>query len=142
MTPLKAAPRRGRPDGVIVGIGVDVTDVSRREHVLARTPPLARRLFAEGERAGSIVQSLAGSFTAKEAVAQGFTARRRWPNALGGPSGLRWTDVVVSHDSPGRPAPQIHGTVAAWAASVGVTTWHLSISHNAGICVAMEVAEG
>jgi holo-[acyl-carrier protein] synthase len=116
---------------VIVGIGVDVADVSRLERALARTPSLATRLFAESEREGSTVQSLAGSFAAKEAVAK----------ALGGPSGLRWTDVVVSHDNLGKPALHVHGTVAASAAALGVTTWHLSISHDAGICVAMVVAE-
>jgi holo-[acyl-carrier protein] synthase len=118
---------------VIVGIGVDIADVSRFERALGRTPSLATRLFAESERAAEpSVQSLAGWFAAKEAVAK----------ALGAPRGLRWTDVVVTRDSLGKPALQVQGTVAASAAALGVTTWHLSISHDAGVCVAMVVAEG
>jgi holo-[acyl-carrier protein] synthase len=116
---------------VILGIGVDVADIRRLETALTRTPQLAARLFAESERQLPI-RSLAGCFAAKEAVAK----------ALGGPPGLRWTDAVVGRDSRGRPVLETRGTVAAVAASLGVTAWHVSISHDAGICVAMVVAEG
>jgi holo-[acyl-carrier protein] synthase len=115
---------------MIVGIGVDVAEISRLEVALQRTPALASRLFAESER-GQPVRSLAGCFAAKEAVAK----------ALGGPPGLLWTDAVISHDSRGRPRLEVSGTVAAEAALLGVTGWHVSISHDAGICVAMVVAE-
>jgi holo-[acyl-carrier protein] synthase len=122
---------RGNLDRVILGIGVDVADIRRLEAALARTPELTARLFAESERELPI-RTLAGCFAAKEAVAK----------ALGAPRGLRWTDVTVRRDSAGRPALEIQGTVAAVAASLGVTAWHVSISHDAGICVAMVVAEG
>jgi len=115
---------------VIVGIGVDVAEVSRLAAALARTPALAARLFAESELDGT-ARSLAGCFAAKEAAAK----------ALGGPPGLRWTDAVVGHDRQGRPVLEARGTVAAAAASLGVRRWHLSISHDAGLCVAMVVAE-
>jgi holo-[acyl-carrier protein] synthase len=115
---------------MIVGIGVDLAEISRLEAALRRTPALAERLFAESER-GAPVRSLAGYFAAKEATAK----------ALGGPAGLRWTDALVTHDDRGKPILAIHGTVAAAAAALGVTTWHLSISHDAGVCIAMVVAE-
>jgi holo-[acyl-carrier protein] synthase len=115
---------------MIVGIGVDVADISRLAAALDRTPALAGRLFAESEQDGPSA-SLAGCFAAKEATAK----------ALGGPPGLRWTDVVVAHDPRGRPLLQVRGTVAAAAAQLGVTAWHLSVSHDAGLCVAMVVAE-
>jgi holo-[acyl-carrier protein] synthase len=115
---------------MIVGIGVDVADISRLEAALARTPALVGRLFADSERERPI-RSLAGCFAAKEAVAK----------ALGGPPGLLWTDVVVSHDDRGKPSLEVGGTVAAAATRLGVTGWHVSISHDAGICVAMVVAE-
>jgi holo-[acyl-carrier protein] synthase len=115
---------------MIVGIGVDVAEISRLEHALARSPALALRLFAESERALP-VRSLAGCFAAKEALAK----------ALGAPRGLRWTDAVIDHDDRGAPLLRISGTVAAAAASLGVTTWHVSISHDGGLCVAMVVAE-
>jgi holo-[acyl-carrier protein] synthase len=115
---------------MIVGIGVDLADIARVQEALARTPGLAERLFAESERARP-PHSLAACFAAKEAVAK----------ALGGPRGLRWTDAVVGHDDLGKPVLHISGTVAAAAAALGVTTWHVSISHDAGLCIAMVIAE-
>lgn len=115
---------------MIVGIGVDLAEISRLEQALDRTPALAARLFAESER-GRPARSLAACFAAKEAVAK----------ALGAPPGLLWTDAVVEHDETGRPVLQISGTVAAAAASLGITAWHLSISHDAGLSIAVVVAE-
>ncbi len=126
-----AAAWRGKLDSVIVGIGVDVADIARLHAALARTPALVSRLFAESER-GQPSRTLAGCFAAKEAVAK----------ALGAPPGLRWTDAIVGRDDSGRPVLEARGTVAAVAARLGVTRWHVSISHDAGICVAMVVAEG
>lgn len=115
---------------MIVGIGVDIVEISRLDAALLRTPALASRLFAESER-GRPLRSLAGYFAAKEALAK----------ALGGPPGLRWTDAVIRHGARGNPMLEVSGTVAAAAARAGVTDWHVSISHDAGICVAMVIAE-
>jgi holo-[acyl-carrier protein] synthase len=115
---------------VIVGIGVDIADISRVEKALRRTPALATRLFAKGEQEQP-VSSLATCFAAKEAVAK----------ALGGPDGLLWTDVEVVHDCRGRPLLEVSGSVAEAAARLGVRSWHLSLSHDGGLCVAMVVAE-
>jgi holo-[acyl-carrier protein] synthase len=115
---------------VIAGIGVDITEIVRLEQALARTPALVERLFAESERSLSRRQ-LAGCFAAKEAVAK----------VLGAPPGLRWTDVVVMREENGRPVLVIQGTVAAAAAELGISNWHVSISHDGGFCVAMVVAE-
>jgi holo-[acyl-carrier protein] synthase len=115
---------------MIVGIGVDIAEIARVAAALQRTPALAVRLFADSER-DLPIRSLTGCFAAKEAVAK----------ALGGPPGLRWTDVVVGHDAFGKPELVVTGTVATAAARLGVTGWHVSISHDAGICVAMVVAE-
>jgi holo-[acyl-carrier protein] synthase len=116
---------------VIVGIGVDMVDIARFEAALRRTPALAARLFAESERHGR-PESLAASFAAKEAVAK----------ALGAPPGLSWTDVEVLRDASGCPRLQIQGTVAGAASARGVRRWHVSLSHDAGMSIAMVVAEG
>jgi holo-[acyl-carrier protein] synthase len=115
---------------VIVGIGVDIVDIARLEAALKRTPRLAPRLFAESEL-GLPGASLAARFAAKEAAAK----------ALGAPPGLRWTDVEVRLDHSGRPQLAVHGTVAQAARMQGVSRWHLSLSHDAHVSVAMVVAE-
>jgi holo-[acyl-carrier protein] synthase len=116
--------------GVILGIGVDLVNVSRLDEALRRTPALAARLFTEGERAGAPA-SLAACFAAKEAVAK----------ALGGPAGLRWADVELRHDRAGRPELAVRGTVADAAGRLGVQRWHVSLTHDAGVSVAFVVAE-
>jgi holo-[acyl-carrier protein] synthase len=115
---------------VIVGVGIDVVDISRFEASLARTPGLAGRLFTEAE-GGLPPRSLAARFAAKEALAK----------ALGAPRGLLWTDAEVVTTAAGRPHLAVSGTVAAAAARLGVTSWHLSLSHDAGIASAVVIAE-
>ena len=115
---------------MIVSVGVDVVDVARFEQILLRTPALRSRLFTPLE-AHLQVASLAARFAAKEAVAK----------ALGAPNGLRWHDCEVRTAVSGRPALTLHGTVAEASAAAGITHWHLSLSHDAGIASAMVVAE-
>ena len=116
---------------MIIGIGVDMVDIGRFEAALRRTPALAARLFAESERRGRL-ESLAASFAAKEALAK----------ALGAPAGLSWTDVEVVRDVSGCPRLEIRGTVAGAANQRGILRWHVSLSHDAGMSIAMVVAEG
>lgn len=115
---------------MIVGVGVDVVHVARLEAALRRTPGLAARLFTQSEQ-GRPAESLAGCFAAKEAVAK----------VLGAPPGLRWRDVEIGHDGGGRPILRLSGTVAAAADGLGVRHWHLSLTHDGGMSVAMVVAE-
>lgn len=121
----------------IIGVGIDVAEIDRFAASLERTPGLAKRLFLEselllpnGQRRG--MASLAARFAAKEALAK----------ALGAPAGLLWTDAEVYVEDSGRPRLRVTGTVAARAAELGVTSWHLSLSHDAGVASAVVIAEG
>jgi holo-[acyl-carrier protein] synthase len=110
---------------VIIGMGIDVVPVERFAESLTRTPGLRDRLFTAAEqrtpsgmpRTG---ESLAARFAAKEALAK----------ALGAPGDLHWHDAEVT------------GTVAGRAAQLGVTSWHVSLSHDGGIASACVIAEG
>jgi holo-[acyl-carrier protein] synthase len=116
---------------MIIGVGIDVVDIARFEQALTRTPGMAVRLFTEGERSLP-AHSLAARFAVKEALAK----------ALGAPRGLLWTDAEIVTSPGGRPYLKVSGTVAAAAAESGVTSWHLSLSHDAGIASAVVIAEG
>jgi holo-[acyl-carrier protein] synthase len=116
---------------VIVGIGVDVVDLERFALILERTPHLSERLFTDRERAAA-PQSLAATFAAKEALAK----------ALGAPGGLAWQDVEVHRDFSGKPSLVVGGTVATAASAQGIGRWHVSLSHDGGIVIAMVIAEG
>ena len=122
---------------MIIGVGIDVADIGRFGESLERTPGLAERLFTpdeltlpSGQRRGTA--SLAARFAAKEALAK----------ALGAPPGLRWVDAEVRVEESGRPVLHVTGTVEARAATLGVTGWHVSLSHDAGVASAVVIAEG
>jgi len=116
---------------VILGVGIDVVDVARFGATLERTPSLRDRLFTESERELPL-NSLAARFAAKEAVAK----------ALGAPAGMHWHDAEVHRGADGRPRLEVRGTVRANVEALGITSLHLSLSHDAGIASAVVVAEG
>lgn len=115
---------------MIVGVGIDVVDVARFAATLQRVPGLRDRLFTPDERELAD-RSLAARFAAKEAIAK----------ALGAPAGMSWQDATVRRVAGAQPVVEVTGTVLARAAELGVTRFHLSISHDAGIASAMVVAE-
>lgn len=115
----------------VVGVGVDVVDIARFTESLHRTPGLSERLFTPAERKLP-PRSLAARFAAKEALAK----------ALGAPKGLDWHDAEIRRGPDGAPELAVTGTVAAAAERLGVRSWHLSLSHDGGVAVAMVVADG
>ncbi|MEU6079073.1 holo-ACP synthase [Streptomyces sp. NPDC047108] len=119
----------------MVGVGIDVAAITRFGQALERNPGLADRLFTDEERAlpsGAPrgTASLAARFAAKEALAK----------ALGAPGGLRWHDSEVRTGPGGRPLLHVRGTVAAAAARHGITSWHLSLTHDADVASAVVIA--
>lgn len=121
---------------MIVGIGVDVVSIGRFAGMIERRPTLVDRLFTpaeallmDGRQRGPA--SLAARFAAKEAIAK----------ALGAPPGLAWHDCEVVSDESGRPWPRMRGTVAAAADGLGITRWHLSLSHDGDNAIAQVIAE-
>jgi holo-[acyl-carrier protein] synthase len=123
---------------MILGIGVDLTPVSRMAEALARHPErLEARLFTDGERAycrarANAAQHFAARFAAKEAVLK----------ALHVPEGLSWHELEVVSDGSGAPQLALHGVAARAAANKGVRTLHLSITHADDQALAFVVAEG
>lgn len=114
----------------IIGIGVDVCEVSRLEEMLLRNPGLVERLFSPAE-ARHRPASLAARFAAKEALAK----------ALGSPGGMAWRDCEVCKTEDGQPYFDTWDTVAARMAQLGIVRTHLSLSHDAGVATAFVVCE-
>jgi len=115
---------------VIVGVGIDVVDVARFLATIERVPALRERLFTPAER-NLPPASLAARFAAKEAIAK----------SLGAPAGMSWQDATIRRTAGAQPVVEVIGSVAAKAAEQGVTRFHLSISHDAGIASAVVIAE-
>jgi holo-[acyl-carrier protein] synthase len=121
---------------MIIGVGIDVCDVGRMEEALRRTPRLAPRLFTEQEREHAAARArpaahLAARFAAKEAALK----------ALGVPPGLRWHELEVVVAASGRPSLQLTGEAQRACQRLGGSRTHLSISHDAGVSVAVVIVE-
>ena len=54
---------------------------------------------------------------------------------------MAWTDAEVSTAASGQPRLNVTGTVAARADALGVTSWHISLSHDGGLAAAVVIAE-
>lgn len=115
---------------MIVGVGIDLVDLTRFESKLNQTQGLVERLFTPTERLAK-PESLAGYWAAKEALIK----------AIGNPTGLSFQDVSVIKDELGKPSLALTGETANRASQMGINAWHLSISHDGNMAVALVVAE-
>jgi holo-[acyl-carrier protein] synthase len=115
---------------MILGVGIDVVDIARFGESLERTPGMRQRLFTPAEQERSLA-SLAARFAAKEALAK----------ALGAPTGMNWVDAEIVNETTGDPRFDMRGSVLARANDLGVSSVHVSLSHDAGIASAVVVLE-
>ena len=116
---------------MILGIGVDLVDISRFEKAINQTPKLRDRLFTENERELT-TQSLAARFAAKEALVK----------ALGKAKGLSFQGVSIVKNQDGKPSFELTGETKQTISSHGIQNLHLSMSHDGNMAVAYVVAEG
>ncbi|MBI5028035.1 MAG: holo-ACP synthase, partial [Actinobacteria bacterium] len=116
---------------MIVGIGIDVTQVSRFSEAVARTPGLLDKIFTPAEHDTSM-QRMAGRFAAKEAFAK----------VTGGGRGVGWHHVEILGGGRRPPEVVLHGPAEALVRALGASRVLVSLSHDAGIAVAVMILEG
>jgi len=116
--------------------GVDLIEISRVSEVIARHGKhYLERIYtsAEAAQCGRNVESLAGRFAAKEAVAK----------ALGtGIGKVSWKEIEVLGDEQNAPLLTLHGAAEQKSKELGLTQWSVSISHSMSHAVAFVVALG
>ncbi len=119
--------------------GVDMMEIERlRQAVDRHGARFLQRVFTPGELAdcGPRVESLAGRFAAKEAVAKAL-GTGIWR------AGIQWTDIEVRRDeATGAPQLLLHGAAARRAQELGLREWSLSLSHDRERVIALVVALG
>jgi len=117
---------------------VDLVDIGRWRRALQRSPSLINRHFSKREiqyaaqlgarRKGEF---LAGRMAAKEAClkALGIGLEAPWP----------LSDLEVIPDASGAPCLVLHASALACAARLGCTQFAVSLSHEAGLAIALVV---
>lgn len=121
---------------VKLSTGVDLIEISRIEEVVKRHGRhYLERIYtlAELELCGKRVESLAGRFAAKEAVAK----------ALGcGIGDISWQEIEILGDEQNAPVLHLHGMAAEKANELGLANWSISLSHSQSHAIAFVVAIG
>ncbi|MBQ7656700.1 MAG: holo-ACP synthase [Clostridia bacterium] len=121
---------------MIAGVGLDVCEISRMEKLISDGRFLARFFSAEEQayiqgKGKSGAQSMAGIFAAKEALGK----------ALGVGIAADLKEISVLHDAQGAPYYSLSGEYARLAEDRRISSFYLSITHEAGIAAAVCVAE-
>jgi len=124
---------------VIVGIGIDLAEVSRiREAIERHGQRFIQRIYTEKEiayveRKANKYERYAARFAAKEAGMKAV--------GTGWKRGVRWRDFEVTNLPSGRPTLQLHGEAARFAEHLGVRNIALSITHTASEGMAIVILE-
>lgn len=121
---------------MIVGLGIDVCSIERMRRALDRHGDrFFSRICTEAERADlggrDVATALAGRFAVKEAFAK----------ALDGARGVGWHEVQVRRLPSGRPVLELSGNAVTAVEKFGADAWHVSITHDAGVAVAVVILE-
>jgi holo-[acyl-carrier protein] synthase len=125
---------------MIVGTGVDITDVARIKAAVERFGDrFLERVFTPEE-----VRYCTAKANPAEPLAARFAAKEAGMKALG--TGLRhgitWHDVEVVRQPGGRPAVRFSGKAADFAQRLGCKRAHLSLTHTADQAMAFVILEG
>jgi len=123
----------------VIGLGIDVCEIARidkamqdNEHFLTRYYTAEERAYIQA-RGQTAAQSAAAMFAAKEAFLKAL--------GLGLAGGIAMQDVGVSHSEGGCPAYALQGKALVQLEARGASRAFLSLTHDAGVAVAVCVLE-
>ena len=123
---------------MLVGLGMDLTDIGRMERALQRHGArFAARILAPAEQEACPELRpafVAGRWAAKEAAVKALGS--------GFSAGIGFHDVEVVTLDGGRPELRLHGRAQELAEEKGVKYLHVSISHERDMAGAMVILEG
>lgn len=116
---------------MILGVGLDLTDVERIEKAV-KNPRFLERIFSDEERAQiekKGAQTAAGYFAAKEAVAKAFGA---------GFNGFSPWDISIRYDELGKPEVTLYREALRKLESLEAQLV-VSITHSGGFAAAVAI---
>jgi holo-[acyl-carrier protein] synthase len=112
----------------ILGHGIDIVETARMKRMVEEHGQrFLDRVFTSAEQAycsanpKRYYEHLAGRFAAKEAVLKVL--------GTGWRGGIAWTDVEVLKEPSGQPRIRLTGECLRIATDLGISSWHLSLSH-------------
>jgi holo-[acyl-carrier protein] synthase len=124
---------------MIVGLGIDICEQARiRDSLTKLSTTFTQRIFtapeiAYCERYRDPTEHYAARFAAKEAFMKAI--------GTGMQQGVTFKDIEVINHASGAPFLNLYGQAHQIAENLNVKHIHLSISHSAGIAVAVVILE-
>ena len=125
---------------MIIGIGVDLVEISRVRSLIASQGDRAiTKLFTEDERdycsgMANPARHFAVRIAAKEAAFKALSGSEE-ARAIG------WREMEVELDEIGRPSLRLHGRASARAKELGVAKSFISLSHGDDLATAFVVLQ-
>lgn len=125
---------------MIIGLGVDVTEVDRIEAAIDRHGrAFLQRVFtsleiAYCEKYRNQAERFAGRFAAKEATMKAL--------GTGWSHGVRWVDIEVLREPSGKPNLRLSGASREIADRLGIKNMALTITHSGNTALALVIFEG
>ena len=112
----------------ILGHGIDIVETARiRRSVDEHGQRFLDRVYTPAEQAycarnhKRYFEHLSGRFAAKEAVLKVL--------GTGWRGGIAWTDIEILPEPSGQPRVALTGECLRIASELGISRWHISISH-------------
>ena|SRR5258706_1547417 len=124
----------------IIGHGIDVVEVARiKNELVSHDQRWAERVCSPAERAEADPEPVssryyAGRFAGKEAVAKAL--------GTGFAKEITWRNIEILQHPSGAPYVRLSSEALAYAISLGITDWSISISHCGPITMASVIAMG
>ncbi len=123
----------------ILGIGLDVVSLERIGRIHARHgTAFVARICQPGEckpyQGHALIEHLGGLFAAKEALFKAL--------GTGWGQGVGFRQVEITHSENGAPRFRLHGQASHKARELGVSSSHLSITHERTVAAAVAILEG
>lgn len=125
---------------MIVGLGIDISEVSRiREAIERHGEAFLKRVYTAAEiayckRHRNPYERYAARFAAKEAAMKAL--------GTGWSRGVRWVDLEVVRLPSGKPTLELRGAAEEIAKGMGVTRISLTITHSGNTALAQVIFEG
>jgi len=123
---------------MIIGIGIDIIEVTRIERLLTKQKRFQQRIFTETEIAyceskKNKAQNYAGRFAAKEALLKAIgTGWRR---------GVSFKEIEIVNNERGKPEIFLSGKAREVADDLGISNIQVSLSHLKEFATAVVTAE-
>ncbi|MGI5069013.1 holo-ACP synthase [Treponema denticola] len=123
---------------MILGLGIDIVEVSRLEKWLNDKKLLERFFYKE-----ELEYVLSKRDGAAPSLAVRFAAKEAFGKALGtGLAGIELKDIAVVNDKTGRPFLKLFGTALQALKEKGGASIHLSLTHEKTTAAAVVIIEG